>query len=750
MIDLFEHNRQAYTSVVTMLRATGKAAVVHPTGTGKSFIAFKLCEDHPDKTICWLSPSEYIFRTQLENLRRASGFVPENIRFFTYAKLMLLTGEALVQIQPDYIILDEFHRCGAQFWGQGVRNLLELFPQVPIVGLSATSIRYLDNQRDMADELFDGSIASEMTLGEAIVRGILVPPKYVLSVFSWQEDLERYEKRARNARSKAVRDKSEEYLEALRRALDLADGLDRIFEKHIPKRDGKYIVFCSSLEHMDEMIAHVPEWFGGIDETPNIYRAYSNDPATSRAFAGFKADDSGHLKLLFCIDMLNEGVHVEDISGVILFRPTVSPIVYKQQIGRAMSAGKKRDTVIFDIVNNFSSLYSIGAVEEEIGQAMAYFRDIGEGERIVQDRFDVIDEVRNCRRLFDELENVLGASWEYMYHEAKAYYEENGDLLVPSKYVTAGGYGLGAWLVAQRGVYNGTHEGVLTEEQIQKLEAIGMDWAPAQERMWELGFQRAKAHFEATDGLLPPYESRELKTWLYAQRKKYQENGLDQEKIRRLNELGMIWELDDAWEKMFALASDYYRNQGNLDIPAKYVTADGEALGNWYRRCVTESRKGLLSPERRQRLESIGFHGESVAVRNWMKYYAEAQKYAAIHGHLNIHADFVTESGLRLGTWISGQRYSQSRGRLPKQRQELLDALGMEWQRFDSKWEQGFSHLQEYKAAHGTAEVPWNYVTEDGFRLGNWLTNQRRSLKGEKLSAERAMRLEAVGLSRNR
>ena len=177
-ISLFEHNQKAYESAWNMLCETGKAAVIHPTGTGKSFIGFKLCEDHPDATVCWLSPSEYIFKTQLENLAAAAdGYVPENLLFYTYAKLMNISEEELSEIRPNYIILDEFHRAGAEFWGAGVQNLLKSYPEVPILGLSATNIRYLDNQRDMAVELFDGNIASEMTLGEAIVRGILNAPK---------------------------------------------------------------------------------------------------------------------------------------------------------------------------------------------------------------------------------------------------------------------------------------------------------------------------------------------------------------------------------------------------------------------------------------------------------------------------------------------------------------------------------------------------------------------------------------------
>lgn len=218
-LSLYPHNEAAYKRAVHMMDATGKACVVHPTGTGKSFIGFRLCEEHPDQRVCWLSPSEYIFRTQIEGLRNSiedgkgmravddyaygkygsndnqekSCVCPyKNLRFVTYAKLSYMTEPELSELAPDYIILDEFHRCGAEVWGTGVQRLLAMYPDARLLGLSATQIRYLDNQRDMADELFDGNVASEMTLGEAIVRGILNPPRYVLSMFSYRESVERY------------------------------------------------------------------------------------------------------------------------------------------------------------------------------------------------------------------------------------------------------------------------------------------------------------------------------------------------------------------------------------------------------------------------------------------------------------------------------------------------------------------------------------------------------------------------------
>ena len=60
-INLFKHNKEAYKAATEMLEQTGMAAVIHPTGTGKSLIAFKLAEEHPLDHFLWLSPSEYIY-----------------------------------------------------------------------------------------------------------------------------------------------------------------------------------------------------------------------------------------------------------------------------------------------------------------------------------------------------------------------------------------------------------------------------------------------------------------------------------------------------------------------------------------------------------------------------------------------------------------------------------------------------------------------------------------------------------------
>ena len=363
---LFEHNEKAYRAAVRMMEQYGKAAIVHPTGTGKSYIAFKLIEDNPEKVVIWLSPSKYIFKTQLESLKRNDPDFPlANIHFYTYAKLMCCAQAQLDEIaaqKPAYIIFDEFHRAGAGCWGESTVALLKLCPDAKFLGLTATNIRYLDNNRDIAEELFDSRVASNMTLGEAVVMGILPAPKYVTTVYQYQKALAKYQARVDNLRTPGIQDVNQKYLDALRRALEQADGLDKVF-------------------------------------------------------ADFKTDTGDRLKLLFCIDMLNEGVHVEGISGVILFRPTISPIIYKQQIAR---------------------LDSIGMVWGN----------------------------RNDRQ------------WNQGYQEAKRYFEAHGDLRVPVNYVSPEGYALGKWVKRQRYTRQNPEKscGALTEERMERLDAIGMIW----------------------------------------------------------------------------------------------------------------------------------------------------------------------------------------------------------------------------------------------------------------------------------
>ena len=526
---LFEHNEKAYHAAVWMMEQYGKAAIVHPTGTGKSYIAFKLIEDNPEKVVIWLSPSEYIFKTQLESLKRNDPDFPlANVHFYTYAKLICCAQaqlEAIAAQKPAYIILDEFHRAGAECWGESTVALLKLCPDAKLLGLTATNIRYLDNNRDMAEELFDSRVASDMTLGEAVVRGILPTPNYVTTVYQYQKTLAKYQARVDNLRTPGIQDANQKYLDA---------------------------------------------------------------PNTDKAFADFKMDTSDRLKLLFCIDMLNEGVHVEGISGVILFRPTISPIVYKQQIGRALTAGDNTIPLILDVVNNFEGLTSISGLQSEMQEAVHRLYANGEGDKIVTERFEVVEQVHDCRVLFEQLQASLSSSWDHYFSEASIYYAEHGDLNIPKRYTTPAGLSLGEWLVTQRRVREGQIQGNLTEQQIARLDSIGMVWGNRNDRQWNEGYQEARRYFDAHGDLNVPagYVSPggyNLGNWVKRQR--YTRHNPDkscavltEERIAKLDEIGMRWEKADSRTHRLKMAQEPKRKSENLNVSADHKTGEGIGL----------------------------------------------------------------------------------------------------------------------------------------------------------------------------
>ena len=894
---LFEHNQRAYEAAVEMMEATGRAAVIHPTGTGKSFIAFKLCADHEKESVCWLSPSEYIFATQEEKWRQAGGKTLENIEFFTYAKLMRRKekgdGEELLKQKPSFIILDEFHRLGAAQWGGGVEWLRSKYPQAKVLGLSATNIRYLDNQRDMAWELFGGNIASELTLGAAIAGGILPAPKYVLSVYSYQKELERYQARIKRTKNRAVREKAQEELQALRRALGKADGLKEVFARHmlpggekldgngrngdgenysnergtngcvikkavlgegfdfkkekfgskseliqgsrmgeegIPQSGeahageshlgedhveelhpgeahageshlgeaeahleeshlGKYLVFCANFNHLNEMKGLATEWFCGVDPEPHIYTAYADDPKTGQEFEAFKADKSAHLKLLYCIDMLNEGIHVEGVDGVILLRPTVSPTIYKQQVGRALAAGGKKTPIIFDIVMNIENLCSIGAVEEEWKEAVYTLRGKGGEDKTFTGHFQIIDEVKDCRRLFAQLNETLTASWDAMYAWAREYYKAHGHLDIPAAYTTADGHSLGAWVATQRKVYLGRTAGCLSMEQIKRLEEIGMCWQGAREAAWERHFSEAEKYFRQHGNLAIPADYvtgdgcrlgrwvRRQKELLKGQGKGYfqgmdvmgdrESRGREREKcknansvsadmvkaihVERLTKIGMVWESGDPWERRYALAKEYYKGHGNLQIPADYVV-DGVWLGRWVREQkskLSQEGKGALTKEQKEKLLSIGLTiGVSQAEISWREQYGQAEEFFKKFGNLSVPKRYTAGNGKKLGVWLQHQRAGRRNGALASWQVGLLDGIGMVWECKDA-WERGFLHAQEYALKKGDLEVPNAHVCADGYRLGKWISNQRCAYMGiatKRLTEKQIRRLEEIGM----
>ena len=226
-ISLKKHNEEAYEKVKEMFKESNKAAVVHPTGTGKTYIALKWIEESQGKTI-YVAPSNHILNQVKEDIEKAreNGEISEEqykrykeVKYVTYTSLMELS-----KMESGYanIILDEFHRCGAPEWGKGVDRLIKQSPNAKVLGMTATPVRAVDN-KDMSDELFEGNIASEMTLEEAVAEGIIAVPVYVTAIYSLEEAIRKAESKVEEEPNEEIRKDALKDIEEAKKYLEQAE-----------------------------------------------------------------------------------------------------------------------------------------------------------------------------------------------------------------------------------------------------------------------------------------------------------------------------------------------------------------------------------------------------------------------------------------------------------------------------------------------------------------------------------------------
>ena len=435
-LELQEHQQDAYNAVQKTYEQGNRAAVVIPTGCGKSFIALKLMEDNRDKNILFLAPTiaiknqmynyiaKYIVGEEPTSERPARIIAKEhfpNLEIRLYQTLLKVSDENMEKYHADIIIMDELHRTGAEKWGEKVNTLLEKNPNAKILGLTATPERM--DEQNVIDKLFEGNISYELTLVEALRRRILKSPKYVKCDYALGEYIEGLKEAIDSCSDEKTKSELQKKVEQMRRIVEEAEGIPELFKNNIQKKDGKYIIFCKDKEHMELLQSKVSEWFGEIDSEPETYSVYSGktERKNNEDIKNFETSKSEHLKLLFCVDMLNEGVHIEGVSGVIMARPTDSRIVYLQQLGRALSSDPSGEqTIIFDLVNNYvkNNLDAeVNGRNEDISHGNKENTIIGEkGEKSEKsqsvdiDIFKIQGETLKFLELLEEINGITGRS----------------------------------------------------------------------------------------------------------------------------------------------------------------------------------------------------------------------------------------------------------------------------------------------------------------------------------------------------
>ena len=290
-------------------------------------------------------------------------------------------------------------------------------------------------------------------------------------------------------------------------------------------------------------------------------------------------------------------------------------------------------------------------------------------------------------------------TWDQYFSAAAEYTKQYGHLNVPQRYVSPAGLKLGQWIGTQRRVYAGRVKGRLSQQQIARLEAIGMNWRGRPEEAWERGFAQAERYAQAHGNLLVPAkyvtpDGFKLGNWISNLRRQRasakRETSLTEARIQRLDAIGMQWNAHDAqWEENYQAASQYYREHGDLLVPSTYKTEAGFALGAWIRN-LRQARSGVsayrpLTEEQIRRLDRIGMVWSTKYDFRWTKAYQSAQAYYQEHGHLDVPLSYHSPEGIALGEWVYRQRYARanpdkSSSVLTPERIRLLDRLGMVWE----------------------------------------------------------------------
>lgn len=744
-------NEAAFQKAVQSLETLNRAAVFHPTGTGKSCIAWKVVEAHPQTTFFWLvAGAQRLALRQAELTRYNGGTLPGNVRFCDCEKLAAATPEQWVRLgeqKPGCIVLDCYHELSAVCWAQSVQKLLRMCPQAKVLGLGVPNGAPVCAA---AQELFADCIVSHMTVAEAMAAGTMpVPSAYAALLWPQEEELTTLRARIKNLcmpkGDTSLRVQYEELSWSLRQVENLTVLLPRL----LSDTSGHYLVLFESAAYQEKLGTELEQLLRTVDPAVRFYAADHACFADSAAVETFLSDTAPGPKVLLCVNAPGVQQPLEGLAGVILVRQSSLMSTFKQMLCRALVAAGSRSVPVFDLVAQFEGLGNGRTLQRDCTEAMTRAGSKTPGFR--QER-----PMQQTYRLYGKLRREMEARWEVLCQAAADAAAKEGTLELPRSYTIHSGVPVGKWLELQRQVQAGQRPGRLTAEQAAKLEKLGIRWNHRLEAAWEKGFASAQKYRTEHGDLLVPVRYRDkndfaLGEWIVYNRQRYLGGNLTQNRIERLEAIGMVWSTsNDLWEQNYAAATQYYLEHGDLEVPIKYETPSGFGLGVWLGAQRAAHKAGELPQEQVERLDALGMDWTNRNDRKWMSLYDVAAAYYHEYGNLNVPSEYVTPDGVLLGKWVARQRYAylnpdRSSARVTPERKALLDKLGMVWEKYDP-WQERYDLALAYKTEHGDLEIPSVYKTADGVWLGSWVSRQRQALNSgsSALSSERRKLLRTL------
>jgi superfamily II DNA or RNA helicase/diadenosine tetraphosphate (Ap4A) HIT family hydrolase len=324
----------------TRLEGFRRGLVVMATGLGKTWLAAFDTARPQFRRVLFVAHREEILRQSLEVFRQVQpdadlglhyGGAKQSGARIMFAGVQTLAGN-LDKFEPDqfdYVVIDEFHHAAARSY----RRVIEHFQPGFMLGLTATP-----NRMDSADllALCSDNLVYECPLTEGIERGDLSPFRY----FGIADDVDYTPIPWRSGRFDPA---------ALTQAVETQERAQHALDVWRDKGSGRTIAFCVSLTHADFMA----EFFrsNGVAAV-----AVHSGPSSAPRAGSVEQLRAGELQVICTVDMFNEGLDVPEIDTVLMLRPTESPVVFLQQLGRGLRRNDGKDALTaIDFIGNHRS-----------------------------------------------------------------------------------------------------------------------------------------------------------------------------------------------------------------------------------------------------------------------------------------------------------------------------------------------------------------------------------------------------------
>ncbi len=265
---------------------------------------------------------------------------------------------------------------------------------------------------------------------------------------------------------------------------------------------------------------------------------------------------------------------------------------------------------------------------------------------------------------------------------------ERGDLNVPANYVTDDGLKLGSWISRLRTCRrNGSEGKYLTACRIKDLDKIGMIW-DVSDYMWQkyygacLTYRGIYHNLDVPAGYVTG-DGLRLGVWISQIRSVYRKTGsnykLTDEQIKALSDIGMIWEKPDSWAVRYSLAKEYFRQNGNLSMSTNCVI-NGIWLGKWLEQQRKDYKSGKLPESKIMMLEKLNMvwvneHTQRLEL-SWNENFMKARQYYENFRSFD-NLSNGTDDEIKLGLWIKRQRNNYKANKMPEDKIEKLESVGV-------------------------------------------------------------------------